>query len=114
MTDRPDPLADEQARAAAREAGAIGGRPTRDLEPDVDHDPAMEPVEEAGGGEAEGFELAEEELRENAEQGPTTPGVGVRPVREETDRETEEPDPAVYGEPDREPVSERRDDPDAR
>src|SRR3954470_15409525 len=29
-------------------------------------DPAMQPVYEAGGGESEGFELAEEELIENA------------------------------------------------
>jgi hypothetical protein len=35
-------------------------------------------------------------------------------VREETDRQTDAPEPAVDGEPDREPVSERRDDPDAR
>jgi hypothetical protein len=71
----------------------------------------MEPVYEAGGGEAEGFEMAEEELRENAEQGPATPGVGVRAVREETDRETEVPDPAVYGEADEEDVTEVTRDP---
>lgn len=114
MTDRPDPLADEQARAAGAEAAAIGGTPTRDEEPDIDHDPAMDPVSEAGGGEAEGFELAEDELREHAEQGPATPGVEVRAVRAEVDRETEEPDRATYGEADREPVSEVDDDPDAR
>jgi hypothetical protein len=105
------PLVDEEAAAAAAEAGRIGGRPTRDEEVDLDHDPAMEPVYEAGGGEAEGFEMAEEELRENAEQGPATPGVGVRAVREETDRETEVPDPAVYGEADEEDVTEVTRDP---
>ncbi|HEU4658215.1 MAG TPA: hypothetical protein VFR97_11850 [Capillimicrobium sp.] len=117
MTDRPDPLADEEARAAAAEAGAIGGRPTRDLEADVDHDEAMRPVYEAGGGEEEGFELAEAELIEHAQHGPAKPEAQVR-VREEVDRETEEPDPAVYGEADeidvtevtRDPNADRRDD----
>ena len=38
--------------------------PDEDEEP---ADPAMEPVEEAGGGVAEGFEGSEELLEENAE-----------------------------------------------
>lgn len=105
MTERDDAFADEEARAAAAEAGAIGGRPTRDLEEDLPHDPAMEPVYEAGGGEAEGFEMAEEELIEHSEHGPARPEVQVR-VREEMDRLTEEPDPGVYGEADQEDVSE--------
>jgi hypothetical protein len=113
MTDRPDPLADEEAAAAAAEAGRIGGEPTRELAPDLPHDPAMDPVYEGGGGESEGFELAEEELRENAEQGPAVPGVGVKAVRAEVDRETEEPDPATYGEPDEEDVTEVVRDPEA-
>ncbi|MBE2314998.1 hypothetical protein DVA67_003365 [Solirubrobacter sp. CPCC 204708] len=33
-------------------------------------DPAMQAVEEAGGGQAEGFELAEQQLIENAENAP--------------------------------------------
>ncbi len=110
MTDRRDPLADEEARAAAAEAGAIGGRPTHEDDVDLDHDPAMEPVQDAGGGEAEGFELAEEELREHAEQGPDRPGRDIRLPREEADRETEGPDPATYGEADREAVSELDED----
>ncbi len=113
MTDRPDPLADEEAAEAAREARAIGGRPTRDLEPGMPHDPAMDPVYEAGGGEAEGFEMAEDELIEHSELGPSRPESGVR-VREEADAEDEAPDAAAYGEADREAVSEDRDDPDAR
>jgi hypothetical protein len=99
MTDEYDPLAEEEAQAAAAEARKIGGQPTRDLEEDLDHDPAMEPVYEAGGGESEGFEMAEEELIEHSEHGPARPETQVR-VREEVDRETEEPDPATYGEPD--------------
>jgi hypothetical protein len=53
--------ADEE-RAAAEEAAAIGGP-----DPYPDLDPAERPVAEGGGGEAEGFEQAEEELRRNAE-----------------------------------------------
>ena len=54
---------DEESEAAAAEAGAIGGRA-----PD-DEDPAERPLSEAGEGEAEGFELAEQELEENATHG---------------------------------------------
>jgi hypothetical protein len=38
-------------------------------DPDEKNDPAMQPVEEAGGGVAEGFEQAEEDLIENASHG---------------------------------------------
>jgi hypothetical protein len=38
-------------------------------DPDERKDPAMQPVEEAGGGVAEGFEQAEEALIENASHG---------------------------------------------
>jgi hypothetical protein len=60
-----DALVEEEERLAAAEAGGIGG-PGPD---DAHGDPAMEPVYEGGGGEAEGFELAEEELIENATHG---------------------------------------------
>ena len=111
MTDEPDRLADEEAEAAAAEARNIGGRPTRDLEEDLPHNPAMDPVYEGGGGEAEGWEMAEEELIEHTEHGPAKPEVQIH-VREETDRFTEEPDRATYGEADHEDVSEvTRDDP---
>jgi hypothetical protein len=67
----PDPapgddalVADEEAAAAA-EAAAIGG-PGVD---DAHGDPALEAVYEAGGGEAEGFEGAEEQLEDNATHG---------------------------------------------
>ena len=111
MTEERDPLAEEEAAAAAAEAGAIGGRPTRDLEGDIDDDPAMRPLYEAGQGESEGFELAEEELIEHAEHGPAKPEVQGR-VREEFDRQIEEdPDLSIYGEGDEEKVSEVTDDP---
>ena len=106
MTEENDPLAEEEAEAAAAEARNIGGRPTRDLEEDLPHDPAMDPVYEAGGGEQDGWEMAEEELREHSEQGPDRPEGQVR-VREEEDFEESEPQTGVYGEAD-----EISDDPD--
>jgi len=110
MTEERDPLAEEEAEAAAAEAGSIGGRATRDLEEDMPHDPAMDPVYEAGGGEQDGWELAEEELIEHTEHGPAKPETQVR-VREEFDRQIEEnPDLSVYGEGDEEKVSEVTDD----
>ena len=55
-----DRQAENEAAAAAEEAGAIGGRAPEG------EDPERRPVEEAGGGEAEGFERAEQELIEQA------------------------------------------------
>ena len=100
MTDEYDRFAEEEAQAAAAEARNIGGRPTRDLEEDMPHDPAMDPVYEAGGGESEGFEMAEEELIEHSEHGPAKPEVQVR-VREEENSE-EENSSESYGESDSE------------
>ena len=62
---KPDPTADEETDAAAADAAEIGG-PAPD-DPAVD--PAQRPLVEGGEGEAEGFELAEEELIEIAEHG---------------------------------------------
>jgi len=59
--DEHDPLVEEQAEAAAREAGRIGGP---DPQPGVD--PAARPLIESGQGVAEGFEQAEEQLERNA------------------------------------------------
>ena len=55
------------------------------------------PVEEAGGGESEGFEQAEEDLVEHAEH---TAGEGT-PRLDQLGEEAE-PDPAVHGEADEE------------
>ena len=71
---RPDPdseapptddafVAQEEAAAAAEAAG-IGGR----VAPDAG-DPALDPVYQAGGGEQDGWEEAEQELIENATHG---------------------------------------------
>ena len=51
----------EQERAAAEEAVAAGGGPVSE-----EADESERALSEAGQGEAEGFELAEEELIQNA------------------------------------------------
>ncbi len=56
-------------------------------------------VEEAGGGQSEGFELAEKELIEHSSHGDEH-----RPARisQDASREAEEPADAVYGDADAE------------
>lgn len=58
--DDEDAVSREEA-AAAEDAGSIGGRR------DGESDEADRPVSEAGGGESEGAELAEEDLIEKTE-----------------------------------------------
>jgi hypothetical protein len=65
--------------------------------PDDPVDPAIAPLIEAGEGEAEGFELAEQDLIEHAEH---QEGEGI-PELDQLGVEAE-PDPATYGEPDEE------------
>jgi hypothetical protein len=80
--DPQDVQAQREADAAAHEAAGIGGRA-----PD-DEDPERRPVDEAGGGQAEGFEQAEEDLRENAEHGqlgPRDPNRDAFTPEEESD-----------------------------
>jgi hypothetical protein len=88
-----DPIAEEEAEAAAAEAGEIGG-PTPDYY-DGD-DPADRPLAEGGEGEAEGFELAEEQLEDIAEHG----DQHRFPDRDAS--APEEPTGTAYGEPDQE------------
>jgi len=87
-----DPIAEEEAEAAAAEAARVGG-PAPD---DQVEDPARRPLVEGGEGEAEGFELAEEELIDNASHGDQKrfPEGDAPPPEEPTD--------SVYGEPDEE------------
>jgi hypothetical protein len=59
-----DPFVDEEAEEAAAEAARIGGR-----RPEYDVDESERALEEAGEGEAEGFELAEHDLIEEASHG---------------------------------------------
>lgn len=64
-----DPLVDEQEAAAAQEGGRIGGTTPEyaSSEEQAVADDAERPLAEAGEGEAEGFEQAEAELRDQAE-----------------------------------------------
>jgi hypothetical protein len=102
----PDDLRriEAEEEAAAAEAGAIGGPA-----PDEDVDPEMRAVYEGGGGEAEGFEMAEQELIENASHGEyqADPLADRFPPEVEADEST-----AEYSEPDQEDVSEVIEDPD--
>ena len=61
-------FATREERAAAAEARAIGGSgpDLGGVNMDDEIDEAMRPVYEAGGGEQEGFELAERDLVRNA------------------------------------------------
>lgn len=60
----------EEAELAAAEAAAIGGSPSSEPPPrDGGVSEAERPLAEAGQGEAEGFEQAEQELIEHASHG---------------------------------------------
>lgn len=92
-----DPLVSDEEHAAAAEAAGIGGR-RPDYDVDDDHrDEASRPLEEAGEGEAEGFELAERDLIEEAAHGEERRDPTVDAY--EVDDDLERVDP-VYGEPD--------------
>jgi hypothetical protein len=95
--DDEDVVAREEAAAAA-EAGSIGGHR------DESSDEAARPVSEGGGGE-EGFELAEEELVDEAEQ-----GQQHNPLADAGRAEAEDPR-SEYGEPDRLGSTEREEEP---
>lgn len=101
--DPTEALVREEEEKAAAEAAAIGGEAPSD-----ESDPAMRPVVEAGGGQAEGFELAEEQLIENASHGEGTakPHLDAMTPEKESDRAG-----AVYGEADEPDVSEVTSDP---
>jgi hypothetical protein len=95
---RVDELVEAETAAAAAEARGIGG-PARHDAPDDDPDPALDPVYEAGGGEQEGFELAERDLVENATHGD---GRGD-PSRDAIDLDAEAQEATwTYGEADEE------------
>ena len=81
-----------EAEAAAAEAAEIGGAGSG-----AGEDEARRPVEEAGGGVAEGFEQSEEELAEQASHGEdrSTPNRDAFAAEE-----AEGEGVATYGEPD--------------
>jgi hypothetical protein len=66
---------------------------------DDPNDPAMQPVYEAGGGESEGFEEAEEELVEHASHGDWGGTTRIIEHGGHVDEERE-PDEDQYGEAD--------------
>ena len=108
MADRApdDDLIREEEAAAAAEAAGIGG-----VAGDEDEfAPEMRAVLEGGGGEAEGFELAEADLIDNAQHGDGhgDPLGDAFSPEAESDRGT-----AVYGEADQEKITEVVRDPDA-
>ncbi len=86
-----DKLVAREEAAAAAAAAAVGGPggPSSG-------DPAMDPVLEAGGGEAEGFEAAEAELIESASHG----NGGRDPIADAFPPEEAAAEKAVYGEAD--------------
>jgi hypothetical protein len=91
---------EEEAEAAAAEAAGIGGRrPDYDVDDDNGDDEARRPLEEAGEGESEGFELAEHDLIEEASHGDEgrSPEADAFAGEVESDEST-----AVYGEADEE------------
>jgi hypothetical protein len=87
-----DNVVDEEAEEAAAEAAAIGGR-----RPEYDVDESDRPLEEAGEGESEGFELAEHDLIEEASHGEEGRSPEVDAFTPEL--ESDEAD-SVYGEGD--------------
>ena len=92
--DTPDDsFIEDEEEAAAAEAGGIGG-----ARPDYrDNDESQRPLEEAGEGESEGFELAEEDLIEEASHG----DEGRSPELDAFDAEVESDEAdSVYGDAD--------------
>jgi len=93
-------FATREERAAAAEARALGGPPEALEDLDGEQiDPALRPVVEAGGGEEEGFELAELDLIRNAshDDGAGYPERDAFTPETESDRST-----AEYGQADEE------------
>jgi hypothetical protein len=85
-------IVDEEAEAAAAEAARIGGEA-----PAYSDDPAQRPLQEAGQGEAEGFEQAEERLEDVASHGDQHrfPGRDAPPAEEAIDAEFGESDEPI-------------------
>ena len=110
--EREDDFERRQEEEAAAEAAEIGGQPglaagydEDPTSPGMSNDPAMRPVQDAGGGEAEGFELAEAQLIDRAEN-PRGPSPLADQARVSEDDRAER----TYGEADEEHTAE--DDPE--
>ncbi|HEY1688450.1 MAG TPA: hypothetical protein VGF95_06240 [Solirubrobacteraceae bacterium] len=92
----------DEAELAASEAAHIGGGSGH-----PPADPARAPVEEAGGGEAEGFEQAEELLVEHASHGDQQSAHAILHDEAPEEQDVERTD----GEADHERSSETADEP---
>ena len=99
-----DPLLRREEEAAAREAGSIGGRtPEYEDEEGGEAGEAERPLIEGGEGVEEGFEVAEDDLRDAASHGenrydPSTAGFGDEESAGDADAESGEAD--EYEKPD--------------
>jgi len=103
----PDPVRQEADKAAA-DAAAIGGRPSSEPPSrEATADPAQRPLAEAGQGEAEGFEQAEQELVEHASHGDQH---AARQAIEDAPASSEDELATEGGEADHERSSERAED----
>ena len=94
------PSEQDEIDAAAEEAGRIGG-----ISGEEDVPPAQRAVLEGGGGEAEGFEAAEDLLIEHASHGDQQSAHAVLHHQ----GMAEEPGAGSYGDADEEHTSERED-----
>jgi hypothetical protein len=107
--EREDDFERRQEEEAAAEAAEIGGQPglaagydEDPTSPGMSDDPAMTPVQDAGGGEAEGFELAEAQLIDRAENPRGPSPMADQELVSEDDRAER-----TYGEADEEHTAEQ-------
>src|SRR5579862_7690204 len=104
----PEPdRAREEADKAAAEAARIGGQPSSEPASDGSPDEAERPLVEAGQGEAEGFEQAEQDLIEHASHGDQH---AARQAIEDAPEERDHVAAQEAGEADHERSSERVED----
>ena len=87
-----DRFVEEEEEAAAAEAAGLGG-----ARPDYHTDESHRALEESGEGEAEGFELAEEDLIEEASHGDEKRSPEVDGFTPELESDVAD---SVYGEAD--------------
>jgi hypothetical protein len=103
----PDDRSSEQADLAATEAARIGGQPSADESTGVQPDEAQRPLAEAGQGEAEGFEQAEQQLIDHASHGDQH---AARRAIDDAVAEGDDARAAQQADPDYERSSEREED----